>query len=255
MAEFAIAPSDEPFDFRHQAATYARYRRDYSSALYDAIEARAGAGAGRLAVDVGCGPGFVAASLARRGWHPIGVDFSAPMLAAARDATPGLALVRSRGECMPLRPEIAALVTCGTAFHWLAPVPALEEFARVTVRGGWTALCWRYAAPGQPHMRAIRDALADVDVALPDVYEEIRVHPTGPFDGSAFVAAEEVRCTTELDFTADSFLGYVATIEFLRRFAGARHAEFLARLGERITREFPTIRETNVEYLFLARRS
>src|SRR5215472_5779318 len=131
MAEFALPRTDEPFDFRHQAAIYARYRRDYSSELYDAIMARTGLAAGRLAVDVGCGTGFVTASLDRRGWRALGADFSEPMLARARAASAGsLRLVRARGEALPVRDGSAALVTCGTSFHWLAPQPALTEFAR-----------------------------------------------------------------------------------------------------------------------------
>src|SRR5882724_11165991 len=118
MAEFAVPPSDEPFDFRHQAATYRQFRRDYSSALYDAITARTGAGDGRVALDVGCGPGFVTTSLADRGWRAVGVDFSGPMLTGARVAHPALPLVRARGETMPVRSGAAALVTSGTAYHW-----------------------------------------------------------------------------------------------------------------------------------------
>jgi SAM-dependent methyltransferase len=76
MAEFALPRTDEPFDFRHQAAIYARYRRDYSSALYDAIMDRTGPGAGRLAIDVGCGTGFVTATLDRRGWRALGAPTS-----------------------------------------------------------------------------------------------------------------------------------------------------------------------------------
>src|SRR5262245_34072138 len=123
MAEFALPRSDEPFDFRHQAATYRRWRRDYSAALYDAIAERTGPGGGVLVADVGCGRGYVTTSRGGRGWMAVGVDFSAPMLAEARTGSRDtLRLVRARGETLPLRDGDAALVTCGTSFHWLAPV-------------------------------------------------------------------------------------------------------------------------------------
>src|SRR5436190_5276313 len=143
MAELALPRDDEPFDFRRQAALYARFRRDYTDAVYDAIEARTGRGAGRAAVDLGCGTGFVTASLARRGWQPVGIDLSAPMLAAARRGLPDAALVRGRGEVLPLRSEVACLVTVGTAFHWMAPAPTIAEVARVLGPGGWMAVFWR----------------------------------------------------------------------------------------------------------------
>ena len=92
-------------------------------------------------------------------------------------------------------------------------------------------------------------------MTLPDAYSELRVHPPEPFTGSALVDAVEIRIPTVLDFTAESFHGWISTIEFLRRLSGDRHAEFLDRVGERLRRSFPTIREENEEYLFLARRS
>jgi SAM-dependent methyltransferase len=253
MAEFAMPRSDEPFDFRHQAAIYGRFRRDYSPALYDAIAARTGAPAGRTALDVGCGPGLVTRTLAACGWRPVGVDFSEPMLAQARATWPGMPLVRARAEAIPARAGTASLVTCGTSFHWLAPAPTLAEFARALVPGGWVALFWRYAVAGQPHMQVIREALLDVGVTLPDMYETLRVHPLRPFDGSVFGDVVEERIATTLEFDAESFHGYASTLEFLRRLTGERHAEFLGRLAERL-RGFPAIAEANEEYLYLARR-
>ncbi|MGH7893328.1 MAG: class I SAM-dependent methyltransferase [Candidatus Binatia bacterium] len=254
MAEFAVPPCDEPFDFRRQASTYGQFRRDYSPALYDAIAARTGPGGGRLALDVGCGPGFVATALARRRWRAVGVDFSWPMLSQARAAHGELSLLQARGEAMPVGSGRAALVTCGTAFHWLQPLPALDEFARVLEPGGWVALFWRYAVAGQPHMQAIREGLGAIGVTLPDAYDELRVHAPRPFGGSVFVDPCEERIGTVLEFTAASFCGYVSTVEFLRRLSADRHAEFLDRLAERVAREFPVIHEANEEYLFLARR-
>jgi SAM-dependent methyltransferase len=254
VSEFSIRPSDEPFDFRRQAATYGKFRRDYSPALYDAIGSRTGVPAARLAIDLGCGPGIVTSELVRRGWRAIGADFSTPMLSEAHAAHPAIPFLRTRGEAMGLRAGAVALVTCGTAFHWIPPVAGMAELGRVLAPGGVAALFWRYAIAGQPHMEAISEALREVGVTLPDAYSELRVHASEPFAGTVFVDAAEIRIPTALDFTAESFHGWVSTIEFMRRLAADRHAEFLDRLGERLTRSFPTIREENEEYLFLARR-
>ena len=105
MAEMALPPDDEPFDFRRQAATYGRYRRDYSAGLYDVIGEHTGAAAGRFAVDLGCGTGFVASTLTRRGWRAVGVDFSAPMLAQART----LAVVQARHQHRQLFVQLSRL--------------------------------------------------------------------------------------------------------------------------------------------------
>lgn len=252
MAEIGLPRSDEPFDFRHQARRYARYRRDYSAALYDAIAARTGPAEGRSAVDVGCGTGFVARALEARGWRAVGVDFSAPML---REACTGaaLCLVQARGEALPLRDASVELVACGTSFHWLAPAPALAEFARVLVPGGWAALFWRYPILGEPSVHVVGDVLRrfgqDVDAAMR------LVHTPAPFADSAFRPEPGEVIATSLRFTAAEFHGYVSTVEWLRRITGAQHAAFLDALREELERRHPDgVLEHCQEHLFLGRR-
>jgi SAM-dependent methyltransferase len=256
MSEYALPPSDEPFDFRHQAATYGRWRRNYSQELYEAIAERTGAAAGRVAVDVGCGTGFVTATLGRRGWTAVGVDFSAPMLAEAHAATHGtLRLVRARGEALPVRDGRAALVTCGTSFHWLAPAPALADFRRVLAPGGWVALFWRYPAAGEASMRVVAEVLTRVGVAVPPEFEGLRVHPDEPFAGSGLEAVPPVVLRPVLAFTAEEFHGYVSTVEWIRRFTGAAHAAFLAHLRDVLAARHPDgFAERNEEYVYLARK-
>ena len=256
MAEFALPRNDEPFDFRRQAATYGRFRRDYSDVLYDALLARTDPATGGLAVDVGCGTGFVTMSLRRRGWRAIGVDFSAPMLAQARAVSAGaLPLIRARAEWLPLRDACSPLVTCGTAFHWLAPLPALAEFTRVLVPGGRVALFWRYAAPGEPSSRLVRDVLRAMEVGVPEDFDTLRVHAPQPFDGSGLVAEPARILASTVRFTAEEFHGYVSTLEWVRRFAGPRHAEFLDLLRSALDSSHPEgFAEQNEEYLFIARK-
>jgi SAM-dependent methyltransferase len=262
MTEIALPRSDEPFDFRHQATLYGRYRRDYSDALYAAIEARTGAPAGRRAFDVGCGTGFVVSTLARRGWRAVGVDFSAPMLAEAR-AT-GLPLLRARGELLPVADGSASLITSGTAFHWLAPAPALAEFRRALAPGGWVAVFWRYARPDEPSMALVVETLAGfgtlaasgVAFARELTRERLFVHPPDPLAGAGLACAPPIEIDTELAFTPESFHGYVATLEWIRRLAGDDHAAFLAKLRDELDRRYPGgFRERNREYLFLAQTS
>lgn len=255
MTEFGLPPSDEPFDFRRQAGTYGTFRRDYSERLYAAIDAAAGPAAGRRAVDLGCGTGFVTASLARRGWRPVGIDFSAPMLAEAR--VTGLpSLQRARAEALGVRSGVAALVTCGTAFHWFAPQPALAEIARVLAPGGWVALFWRYPDPNARTVALVGEALRAVNPEMPESMREYKVHAPAPFDGSGLVAEPAQRLDVTLRWTAATFHGYAATVEWYRRLSGARHAEFLAHLRAALDAEYPgEFEEPNQEYLFLARRS
>jgi SAM-dependent methyltransferase len=256
MTDFSLPPSDEPFDFRHQAAVYGQHRRDYSAALYDAIAAHTGPGGGRQAIDLGCGTGFVTRALATRGWHVVGVDFSGPMLAAARAASPALHLVRGSADALPLREGVAALLTCGTAFHWFRPVPALAEIERVLAPGGWAALFWRYPVPGQAHTRLVSEVLRRIGVELPDGFEEIQVHPAEPFAGSRLRAEPVRHIESTLEFTAAGFQGYIGTVEWLRRLTGPRHSAFLTALGDELAQHFPGgFRERCQEYLFLGHKA
>lgn len=268
MAEFFLPPSDEPADFRRQASAYGVYRRDYSEGLYRAIERHTGPGDGRLAFDLGCGTGLITRALRERGWQAVGIDFSEPMLAVARSdgAMPDqtdqdharLDLVRARGEELPIRGESAALVTCGTAFHWFASAPTLAGIHRALVPGGSVALFWRYPQPDQPYHRLVMDVLGRFRDNLPE--HPIFVHPSDPYlqaSDSGFRLESEPApvLETDLDYTVDSFHGYISTLEWIRRLAGPAHVEFLAALRVELEKRHPKgFRERNHEYLFLARK-
>lgn len=253
-ADLVLPRSDEPPDFRRQARAYTQFRRDYSDALYDAITERAGAGAGRRALDLGCGTGFVTASLRRRGWDVVGADFSQPMLAEAQAfLAPRADLVRSRAEALALRDGSVDLVTCGTAFHWFAPRPTLDEIARVLAPGGTVALFWRYPAPDAETPRLVREVLLRFEREIPA--RQVFVHAPEPFLGSVLEPAPPRILQHVLRYTPSQFHGYAATTEFLRRFAGDHHAAFLDALRDELERRFPEgIDEPSEEHLFLARR-
>lgn len=253
MTEFGLPRSDEPFDFRRQAGTYGTFRRDYSTALYDAITAAVGAADDRRAIDLGCGTGFVTASLAQRGWVVTGVDFSLPMLTEARAS--GRPLVRARAEALSLRDASTALVTCGTAFHWFSATDALAEIRRVLVPGGSVALFWRYPHPAADTVRLVGEALRAVNPDVPKDFWTYHVHSPAPFDGSGLDAAPPLELPSTLTWTAATFHGYAATVEWYRRLAGERHAEFLAHLRRLLDAAHPAaFDEPNQEYLFLAQK-
>jgi len=255
MSEHELPRDDEPFDFRRQAAVYARFRRDYTAAVYDAIAARAGEGAGRPAIDLACGTGFVTASLARRGWHVVGVDLSAPMLAAARAALPDARLIRGRSETLPLRAAFADLVTVGTAFHWMAPAPTVAEVVRVLRPGGWMAVFWRITVRDSHATDVVADVLARRGIDLPRGFAGDLATPES-FAGSALTTVERLRFESTLRLSGEDFAGYMSTVEWIRRIAGPKHAAFLDDLRAHLAAHHPDgIDEQVEEILLLARRA
>jgi SAM-dependent methyltransferase len=112
--------------------------------LRDAALARAldGGFAVDTAVDLGTGNGFMLIGLAPLARRIIGVDQSAPMLAAARNylAHAGITaveLVRGDAGSVPLPDGLADLVTANMYLHHCPdPAAAIAEAARLLRRGG-----------------------------------------------------------------------------------------------------------------------
>lgn len=126
-------------------ASFATATRQFIPALLDA----AGVAAGDRALDVCCGPGFVAAAAAERGAIAAGVDFSAAMLAVARARHPGLGFTQGDAEALPC-PDAGfdAVVSNFGIHHVPHPVAALREAHRVLRPDGRFAFTI-WAAPAE----------------------------------------------------------------------------------------------------------
>lgn len=137
-------------DWPDIAATYDAVAAEYTAAFRDELSGKpfdrslldrfAAAVRGRGPVlDVGCGPGHVAAYLSRRGLWAAGVDLSPGMLRAAGAVAPTVPLAQTDMRALPVGTgRLAGLV----AFYAVIHVPraqaplALAEFHRVLLPGG-----------------------------------------------------------------------------------------------------------------------
>lgn len=101
---------------------------------------------GGIALDVGCGPGTVTASLARAAGPDglaLGLDLSQAMLARAvrAEAGPQIAFLRADAQQLPLRDEaVDAVVSIAVLQLVPDPAAALAEMARVLRTGGRLAV-------------------------------------------------------------------------------------------------------------------
>ena len=101
--------------------------------LLDAVGVKSGV----KLLDIACGPGYVAAEAAKRGAIALGVDFSAAMLAQARQLHPGIDFREGDAEELPVGSGLfdAAVMNFGI-LHLGRPEQALMEAYRVIRTGG-----------------------------------------------------------------------------------------------------------------------
>jgi SAM-dependent methyltransferase len=144
------------------APYYARGRLPYAPGLADRlVDALRLDGEGRL-VDIGCGPGILALTLAPHFAEVVGVDPDAGMLAegARQAAAAGIGNVRwlrARAEELPAELGPIRVATFGQSFHWM-------DRERVA------ALVLRLLAPGGAlvHVSDRKDAPDATDATRPD---------------------------------------------------------------------------------------
>ena len=118
------------------ANTFASATQPFVAALLDA----AVVGAGTRVLDLACGTGVVGAAAAARGAVPTGLDFSAAMLAEARETHPGIDFVEGDAEALPWPDAGFDAVVANFGIHHVPrPAVALAEAYRVLRPGGRVA--------------------------------------------------------------------------------------------------------------------
>ncbi len=115
-------------------------------------------------LDVGCGPGILAVSLARVAGEVVGLDLTPRMLEKTRERSSkaGLRNVRlalGQAEALPFaHGSFAAAVTRATLHHFLEPRRVLREMARV-VRPGGRVVVADVVSPEDSDQAALHNAL------------------------------------------------------------------------------------------------
>lgn len=129
--------------FSGKAEDYASGRPGYDDELVRWAQDTVGARPGQRIADIGCGTGQLAEAFVRAGYHVVGVDPSADMLASAELALAGSAHFSTcpgTAEETTLADHSVAGIVVGTAFHWFDPAACAAEFNRILRRPGWVML-------------------------------------------------------------------------------------------------------------------
>jgi SAM-dependent methyltransferase len=229
----------EPFaKFEHEgwqrvagkyASVWASSTREFFPPLLDSAEVF-----GEMSVlDVGCGPGYVAAAAAERGARSSGLDFSREMIAIARKMFPQIEFREGDAQNLSFSDATFDRVLANFALlHVSDPERACAEAFRVLKSGGRFGFTVWAPPEENPYAKIIDDAIqahADVEVDL----------PTGP-PHYLFCGREEFRRALErAGFDGESMVFKLHTIQWnvptsrypfdAERDAGVRTAGLLAR--------------------------
>ena len=129
---------EQATSFGAAAAAYERGRPPYPA---EAIDWLLPPGAARV-LDVGAGTGKLTRQLAQRGLDVLAVEPLAGMRDQLARAVPGVPVYPGTAEDIPLPDGSVDAVLAAQAWHWVDPVRAVPEVARVLVPGGQLGLAW-----------------------------------------------------------------------------------------------------------------
>jgi ubiquinone/menaquinone biosynthesis C-methylase UbiE len=148
-------------------SVWAQSTRQFIPPLLDAAEVSAG----MSVLDVGSGPGYVAAAAKQRGGVPTGLDFSKQMVSIAKKMFPGIDFREGDAQNLPFADGSFDRVLANFALlHLSDPGRACAEGCRVLKRGGRFGFTVWAEAADNPYAQLIDDAInahADLSVNLP----------------------------------------------------------------------------------------
>lgn len=232
------SPNDDFARFEHEGwqnvagkydSVWSTSTRQFIPPLMDAV----GVEKGMRLLDVGSGPGYVAAAAAERGAITVGVDFSQEMVSIAQSLFPTLAF--QTGDAQQLRFDNGTFDRVLANFallHVTDPERACSEACRVLKPGGKFGFSVWAPPNDSPYAAIIDHALerhADLSVSL----------PSGP-NHYLYSGKEEFRAAlSRAGFAGETMTFQLHRIEWLvptpgfvfeaERFAGVRTAGLLAR--------------------------
>jgi SAM-dependent methyltransferase len=128
--------------------------------------------AGMSVLDVACGPGYVSNVVKKLGALQTGIDFSAKMVAIAKEMFPDISLIRGDAQNLPFEDRTFDRVLSNFGLlHLSHPERACAEAFRVLKKNGKFGFTVWAGPQENPGAKIVNDAIeahADLDVGLPE---------------------------------------------------------------------------------------
>ncbi|HEY3754563.1 MAG TPA: class I SAM-dependent methyltransferase [Opitutaceae bacterium] len=241
-----------PGAFLGTAEFYVKYRPSYPRILTSDLLERAGIGPDANLLDLACGTGRVALSIADAFQEVWAVDLEPEMLAAARqlDAKrsnpfPPIHWVQADADSF-YPPESVSLITIGDAFHRLDQARVIENAMRVLTPGGVLATLGSYTFMGGPEpwqqlVSKLMDEFTGRNISgaerpPPDTHPNAEVFRSAGFSEVANYSFDVLQ-----SWTPDTLVGFLkSTSVCSRRTLGSRADEFESRLRRMLASQEPT---------------
>lgn len=175
----------------------------------------------RRVVDVGAGTGKLTRAVAATGAEVIAVDPDARMLEQLAARSPQIRTLVGSGESLPLPDDSAEAIVYGQAWHWVEPLPAAAEAARVLVPGGVLGLIWNIRDVTDPFTRELSLVIGDSPAERLDADGGPEIpEPFGPADVETFHWVRTLDADTLVQWVSSRSL-YIAAGEEERRVVDA----------------------------------
>jgi SAM-dependent methyltransferase len=171
-------------------------------------------------VDLGAGTGALTRLLVDRADDVVAVEPDERMREVLTAEVPGVQAVDGKGESMPIPDESVNAVLASSSWHWMDPIPALHEVARVLVPGGTFGALWAGPDPDGPFITQARELLSnqqrkgasDADNIMGDgerPWSKLEIPSGVPFD-----QAEQKTFKWDVALTADDLIGLLGTFSW-----------------------------------------
>ena len=155
------SPADSVSTFSRGAGAYRTGIAAFTATTAERLADRAGIRPGELVLDLGTGPGVVAAVAVARGARCVGLDHARGMLEQARQFVPEARWVRGSGQQLPFAHGVADVVTAAYAFGCIAPGGRLSESLLHTLRPGGRFAFTNWVHEASANIQILREALAE----------------------------------------------------------------------------------------------
>lgn len=156
-----LRAADSAQTFSRGASAYRTGIAVFTATTAERLADRARVQQGDFVVDLGTGPGVVAAVVVARGARCVGVDNARGMLAEARQAVPQARWVFASGQRLPFAASIADVVTAAYAFGCVAPGGKLPESLLGILRPGGRLAFSNWVPEASANIEILRQALAE----------------------------------------------------------------------------------------------